>query len=83
MSNKAITLFVFEGEKQESQYLSIFLKALSIDIQRIEIAFCTHIYTLHNKLKKDANLDTFELFIFCFLKKMVVMGGLEPPTLAL
>ena len=61
MSNKAITLFVFEGEKQESQYLSIFLKALSIDIQRIEIAFCTHIYTLHNKLKKDANLDTFEL----------------------
>ncbi|SMM98784.1 hypothetical protein SPONL_134 [uncultured Candidatus Thioglobus sp.] len=61
MSNKPITLFVFEGKRQEKRYLNTFLKALSIDINRIEVAFCTHIYALHNKLTKSDGLDTFEL----------------------
>lgn len=61
MADNSITLFVFEGEKQERQYLHIFLEALSINVNRIEIAFCTHIYALHKKLEESINLDTFEL----------------------
>ncbi|KAF3983939.1 MAG: hypothetical protein HFP81_04775 [Methylococcales symbiont of Hymedesmia sp. n. MRB-2018] len=61
MSSKPITLFVFEGKRQEKKYLNTFLKALSVDINRIEVAFCTHIYALHNKLTKSDGLDTFEL----------------------
>ncbi|OIR24456.1 hypothetical protein [Bathymodiolus thermophilus thioautotrophic gill symbiont] len=58
---KSITLFVFEGEKQERQYLHVFLDRLSVNIDRIEIAWCTHIYNLHKNLKDDLGLDTFEL----------------------
>ena len=61
MADNSIALFVFEGEKQERQYLHIFLKALSDNVNRIEIAFCTHIYALHDKLKEGDGLDTFEL----------------------
>ncbi|WXT99794.1 MAG: hypothetical protein Ctma_0498 [Catillopecten margaritatus gill symbiont] len=61
MADNSITLFVFEGKKQERQYLHIFLEALSLNVNRIEIAFCTHIYTLHKKLEESINLDTFEL----------------------
>ncbi|SMM99714.1 hypothetical protein SPONN_898 [uncultured Candidatus Thioglobus sp.] len=61
MNSKPIALFVFEGEKQEKKYLNAFLEALSIDINRIEVAFCTHIYTLYDKLKNSEGLDTFDL----------------------
>lgn len=57
----SIALFVFEGEKQEQRYLSVFLEKLSVKIERIEIAWCCHIYSLYNELKGDPNLDTFEL----------------------
>ena len=61
MTDNSITLFVFEGKKQERQYLHVFLKLLPVNIKRIEIAWCTHIYDLHNKLTGDPDLDTFEL----------------------
>ncbi len=65
MKNDSITLFVFEGEKKERQYLHISLDALSIDIERIEIAFCTHIYALYQKLEESDGLDIFELLKEC------------------
>ncbi len=65
MKDNSITLFVFEGEKQEKKYMKAFLEALSININKIEIAFCTHIYALYQKLKKENGLDIFELLKEC------------------
>lgn len=65
MKGNSIALFIFEGEKQEKRYMDVFLKALCIDINRIEIAFCTHIYALYQKLEKNDGLDTFELLKEC------------------
>lgn len=61
MNGNSITLFIFEGEKQERKYMNAFLKALSVNIDRVEIAFCTHIYALYKKLERDDGLDTFAL----------------------
>ncbi|KAF3978211.1 MAG: hypothetical protein HFP77_03055 [Methylococcales symbiont of Iophon sp. n. MRB-2018] len=56
-------MFVFEGKKTESKYLKIFLEKLNIKIDknRIEVAFCTDIYQLYEKIQRDPMVDTFEL----------------------
>lgn len=56
-----IFLFVFEGRKDESEYLYKFLDCLDIEINRIEVAYCTSIYKLYEQLNQESGLDTFEL----------------------
>ncbi len=68
--SESIFLFVFEGKKDESEYLSKFLECLNLEINKIEIAYCNNIYSLHKKLNEDPELDTFEL-----LKKFNALKG--------
>lgn len=57
------TLFIFEGEKVEKNIYEAMRNHFLNDVENTIVicAFCTHIYTLQKKIKRDPDLDVFML----------------------